>query len=82
MKSVGEAMAFGRTFAESLQKALRSLEIGLTGLDPIEFSDIGKDAKKNIVRAELGEPTPNRIQSCTSTEAWYISRTNPSIMQN
>ena len=61
MKSVGEAMAFGRTFAESLQKALRSLEIGLTGLDPIEFSDIGKDAKKNIVRAELGEPTPNRI---------------------
>ena len=61
MKSVGEAMAFGRTFAESLQKALRSLEIGLTGLDPIEFSDIGKDTKKNIVRAELGEPTPNRI---------------------
>ena len=61
MKSVGEAMAFGRTFAESLQKALRSLETGLTGLDPIEFSDIGKDADKNIVRAELGEPTPDRI---------------------
>ncbi len=61
MKSVGEAMAFGRTFSESLQKALRSLEIGLTGLDPIEFSDIGKDAEKNVVRAELGEPTPNRI---------------------
>ena len=49
MKSVGEAMAFGRTFAESLQKALRSLEIGLTGLDPIEFSDIGKDAKNIVV---------------------------------
>ena len=61
MKSVGEAMAFGRTFAESLQKALRSLETGLTGLDPIEYSDIGKDADKNIVRAELGEPTPDRI---------------------
>ncbi|MDG2187408.1 MAG: carbamoyl-phosphate synthase large subunit [Hyphomicrobiales bacterium] len=61
MKSVGEAMAFGRTFAESLQKALRSLETGLTGLDPIEFSDMGKDADKNIVRAELGEPTPDRI---------------------
>tara|TARA_Y100000590_G_scaffold424833_1_gene532203 strand:- start:22042 stop:25344 length:3303 start_codon:yes stop_codon:yes gene_type:complete len=61
MKSVGEAMAFGRNFAESLQKALRSLEIGLTGLDPIEFSDMGKDADKNIIRAELGQPTPDRI---------------------
>ena len=36
MKSVGEAMAVGRTFKESLQKALRSLETGLTGLDEIE----------------------------------------------
>ena len=83
MKSVGEAMAFGRTFAESLQKALRSLEIGLTGLDPIEFSDIGKDAKKNIVRAELGEPTPNRIlKVAQALRLGYISPTNPSIMQN
>ena len=37
MKSVGEAMAIGRTFKESLQKALRSLETGLTGLDQIVF---------------------------------------------
>ena len=36
MKSVGEAMAIGRTFAESMQKALRSLETGLTGFDEIE----------------------------------------------
>ena len=41
MKSVGEAMAIGRTFAESLQKALRSLETGLTGLDEIEIEGLG-----------------------------------------
>ena len=46
MKSVGEAMAFGRTFAESLQKALRSLEIGLTGLDPMSFQILVKMQKK------------------------------------
>jgi carbamoyl-phosphate synthase large subunit len=38
MKSVGEVMAIGRSFKESLQKALRSLEIGLTGLDEVEIS--------------------------------------------
>ena len=37
MKSVGEVMAIGRTFKESLQKALRALETGLTGLDEIEI---------------------------------------------
>ena len=41
MKSVGEAMAIGRTFAESLQKALRGLETGLTGLDDIAFEGLG-----------------------------------------
>ena len=39
MKSVGEAMAIGRTFQESLQKALRSLEIGIMGLDPLIEAD-------------------------------------------
>src|ERR1700721_837007 len=37
MKSVGEVIAIGRTFAESLQKALRGLETGLTGLDEVEI---------------------------------------------
>src|SRR6187431_2613396 len=41
MKSVGEAMAIGRTFKESLQKALRSLETGLTGLDEISIEGLG-----------------------------------------
>ena len=63
MKSVGEAMAIGRTFQESLQKALRSMETGLTGLDEVEIEGIGegKGEDKNAVRAALGTPTPERI---------------------
>ena len=62
MKSVGEAMAIGRTFAESLQKALRSLETGLTGLDEIDIDGLGAGDDKNIVRAALGVPTPDRLR--------------------
>jgi len=61
MKSVGEAMAIGRTFQESLQKALRSLETGLTGLDEIEIGGLGHGDDKNAVRAALGTPTPDRL---------------------
>ena len=61
MKSVGEAMAIGRTFAESLQKALRSLETGLNGLDEIEIDGFGKGDDKNVLRAALGRPTPDRL---------------------
>ena len=61
MKSVGEVMAIGRTFAESLQKALRSLETGLTGLDDVAFEGLGLGDDKNVIRAELGRPTPDRI---------------------
>jgi carbamoyl-phosphate synthase large subunit len=61
MKSVGEVMAIGRTFAESLQKALRGLESGLTGLDDIAFEGLGAGDDKNVIRAELGVPTPERL---------------------
>jgi carbamoyl-phosphate synthase large subunit len=61
MKSVGEVMAIGRTFAESLQKALRGLETGLTGLDDIELWGLGRGDDKNVVRAALGTPTPDRL---------------------
>jgi carbamoyl-phosphate synthase large subunit len=61
MKSVGEAMAIGRTFAESLQKALRSLETGLTGLDEITIAGLGEGDDKNALRAALGTPTPDRL---------------------
>ncbi|HUJ02668.1 MAG TPA: carbamoyl-phosphate synthase large subunit, partial [Rhizomicrobium sp.] len=62
MKSVGEAMAIGRTFAESLQKALRSLETGLTGLDEIEISGLGEGDDANVFRAVLGRATPDRLR--------------------
>ena len=61
MKSVGEAMAIGRTFAESLQKALRSLETGLDGLDEIEIDGLGKGDDHNVLRAAIGSPTPDRL---------------------
>ena len=63
MKSVGEVMAIGRTFQESLQKALRGLETGMHGLD--EVVDPDSDELKNIFRHELREPGAERI--------WYIA---------
>ena len=63
MKSVGEVMAIGRTFKESLQKALRGLETGLTGLDDIEIvgSADPETGHAAVVRA-LGNPTPDRLR--------------------
>ena len=61
MKSVGEAMAIGRTFAESLQKALRSLETGLTGLDELAIPGLGQGDDKNALRAALGTPSPDGV---------------------
>ncbi|MEX4009246.1 carbamoyl-phosphate synthase large subunit [Neoaquamicrobium sediminum] len=62
MKSVGEVMAIGRTFQESLQKALRGLETGLTGLDEIEIPGLNHGDDKNAIRAALGTPTPDRLR--------------------
>ena len=61
MKSVGEAMAIGRTFAESLQKAYRSLETGMSGVDEMEIEGLGNGDDRNAVRAALGTPTPDRL---------------------
>jgi carbamoyl-phosphate synthase large subunit len=61
MKSVGEAMAIARTFPEALQKALRSLETGLSGLDEIDIKGLGQGDDKNAIRAALAQPTPDRI---------------------
>ncbi|MGA9895040.1 MAG: carbamoyl-phosphate synthase large subunit, partial [Xanthobacteraceae bacterium] len=61
MKSVGEAMAIGRTFQESLQKALRSLETGLSGLDEIVIPGLDQGDDKNAIRAALGTPSPDRL---------------------
>ncbi len=63
MKSVGEVMAIGRTFQESVQKALRGLEVGATGFDPkLELTD--PDAQ-SILRRELTVPGAERI--------WYVA---------
>ena len=59
MKSVGETMAVGRSFQESLQKALRSLEIGLTGLNPVDLPDDHDD--EAVMAGWLGEQSPDRI---------------------
>ena len=60
MKSVGEVMAIGRTFQESLQKALRGLETGIHGLDPI--LDITQEDVRSRIIAELKTPRADRIQ--------------------
>ncbi|MGI9221302.1 MAG: carbamoyl-phosphate synthase large subunit [Woeseiaceae bacterium] len=61
MKSVGEVMAFGRTFQESLQKALRGMEIGITGLNELT-TRIDSEEDKDWLRNELRMPGPQRLQ--------------------
>jgi len=58
MKSVGEVMAIGRTFQESLQKALRGLEVGADGFDE-------RSTDRDEIAEELGDPGPERI--------WYVA---------
>ena len=62
MKSVGEVMAIGRTFNESLQKALRGLETGLTGLDEIEIPGLGEGDDQDAIKAAISTPTPDRLR--------------------
>ena len=61
MKSVGEAMAVGRSFEESLQKALRSMETGLTGLNPVTPPVADATSGEDQLRGWLGELVPNRV---------------------
>src|SRR3990167_5083734 len=63
MKSVGEVMAIGRTFQESMQKALRGLEVGVNGFDPMV--DLANPEAASILRRELTVPGAERI--------WYVA---------
>ena len=63
MKSVGEVMAIGRTFQESIQKALRGLEVGMCGFDPVLDSKLSN--AKEVLTRELTEPGAQRI--------WYVA---------
>jgi len=58
MKSVGETMAIGRSFAEAMQKGLRGLEVGFSGLDEVE---VPGDGSAQAFHAALATPQPNRI---------------------
>ncbi|HEY9885630.1 MAG TPA: carbamoyl-phosphate synthase large subunit [Vampirovibrionales bacterium] len=59
MKSVGEVMAIGRTFKESFQKAMRSLEKGFIGFGPFELT---KEVNKELIKRFLKTPTPERLK--------------------
>ena len=90
MKSVGEAMAVGRSFEESLQKALRSMETGLTGLDEIPMPEPDSTLGGDPLRGWLGEFVPFRIlriaqamrsgmsvediAAITSWDSWFLER--------
>ena len=87
MKSVGEAMAIGRSFHESLQKALTSMETGLTGFDEIDIEGAPDPAK---IQMALSQQTPDRlrviaqamrlglsddtIQAVTKFDPWFLAR--------
>ncbi|WP_212525071.1 carbamoyl-phosphate synthase large subunit [Actibacterium sp. MT2.3-13A] len=87
MKSVGEAMAIGRTIHESLQKALASMETGLTGFDEVEIE--GAPDKAAVIKA-ISRQTPDRlrtiaqamrhglsddeINAVTSFDPWFLAR--------
>ena len=94
MKSVGEAMAIGRTFHESLQKALASMETGLSGFDEIEIE--GAPEKSSVIKA-ISAQTPDRIrliaqamrhgltdaeiEQSTAYDPWFLARIREIIEQ-
>ena len=90
MKSVGEAMSVGRSFEESLQKALRSMETGLCGLNEIDLPDTDDASSEDTMRGWLSGQTPNRIlriaqamraglsidelHAITKWDTWFLER--------
>ena len=94
MKSVGEVMAMGRTFQESLQKALRGLETGITGLNEIVLS-IDTDLERDHLRNELRMPGADRLRyvadamrlgfsfddvaKITGIDPWFLAQINDLI---
>jgi carbamoyl-phosphate synthase large subunit len=84
MKSVGEVMAIGSSFQASLQKAIRGLEIGRLGLEPME-----KDQEISVLRGHLREATPDRLwyiadafrQGCTLEDIHQDSQVDPWFLE-
>jgi carbamoyl-phosphate synthase large subunit len=83
MKSVGEVMAIGRTFQESMQKALRGLEVGVSGFDPL--LDVSDEDHSKVLYNQLAEAGPDRIwyladafrQSMSLDEIFNITKIDP-----
>ena len=75
MKSVGEAMSIGRSFAEALQKGLRSMETGYSGLDPVPPPG---DGSRDAMRASLSQPKPDRLVMAAQAlrEGWTVEEIN------
>jgi carbamoyl-phosphate synthase large subunit len=61
MKSVGEAMSMGRSFQESIQKVLRSMETGLNGFNEVQIANAEDSDGKEAIVAALARPTPDRL---------------------
>ena len=90
MKSVGEVMAIGRTFQESLQKAIRSLETGRDGLNECIPSDIPEEETPELIQRELRIPradrlfyiaeafrngmTVNDVYDCSRIDPWFLAQ--------
>jgi len=90
MKSVGEAMGIGRSFAESFQKALRSLESGLSGLDEITIASEDAEQRRKIISERIKISASNRllmiaqairegisteqINKITSYDPWFLEQ--------
>ncbi len=96
MKSVGEVMAIGRTFQESFQKALRSMEVGTDGLDPLLTLPITEEQMHKL-REELLMPGPHRlryvgdafrggltfneVQSLSRIDPWFLSQIHDLVLE-
>ena len=90
MKSVGEVMAIGRSFNESIQKALRSLDVGLQGFDEIKINSNKKPLNRKNINSELKKPLADRmllvaqalrlgksikeIHSSSKIDPWFIGQ--------
>jgi len=90
MKSVGEAMSIGRCFQESLQKGLRSMETGLTGLNEVEIKGADQGRNKDAVKAALSQPRADRllviaqafrfglsleeVHACSLYDPWFLAQ--------
>ncbi|MGY0791911.1 carbamoyl-phosphate synthase large subunit [Azospirillum argentinense] len=88
MKSVGEAMSIGRTFQESVQKALRSMETGLTGFNEVRIGD-SDTPDAAAIRGALARPTPDRLlviaqafrHGFTVAEVQQVSKYDPWFLE-